>query len=149
MTPGDVAPEPDFAPDPEGMSYRPQLDRSIGTMFGELADDLGKLFRLESALFKLELSEKARRLSRGLIALAIGGFFALGAWLVLLAAAVLGLATVLRPWLAALIVGAAALVVAGVFLYLGKRWLNAQRLVPRRTLSTLREDAAWIKERLS
>ena len=97
VNPGDVAPEPDFAPDPEGMSYRPRLDRSIGTMFGELADDLGKLFRLESALFKLELSEKARRLSRGLIALAIGGCFALGAWLVLLAAAVLGLATVLRP----------------------------------------------------
>ena len=61
----------------------------------------------------------------------------------------LGLSTVLHPWLAALIVGVGVLLVAGVLLYLGKRWLDAQKLVPRRTLNTLREDGAWIKERVS
>ena len=66
----------------------------------------------------------------------------------LLAAAVLGLSTVLRPWLAALIIGVLTLVIAGVLLLLGKRWLDAQKLVPRRSLNTLREDAAWIKERV-
>jgi uncharacterized membrane protein len=139
----------DFAAAPEDAPYRPRLDRSIGRLFTELADDLRKLFRLEVELFKRELAEKAGRLSRGLIAVAIGGSLAFSAWLVLLAAAVLGLSTVLHPWLAALIIGAVVLLVAGVLLYLGKRWLDAQKLVPRRTLNTLREDSAWIKERVS
>jgi Putative Actinobacterial Holin-X, holin superfamily III len=139
----------DFIAEPEEAPYRPGRDRSFGALFGALADDLRKLLRLEIALFKLELSEKLRRLSRGLTAVAIGGFLAFSAWLVLLAAAVLGLSSVLHPWLAALVVGVATLLVAGVALYLGKRWLDAQRLLPRRTLNALREDRAWIKERVS
>jgi Putative Actinobacterial Holin-X, holin superfamily III len=143
-----TAPE-DFVAEPEEAPYRPRRDRSFGTLFADLAEDLRRLFRLEIALLKLELAEKLRRLSRGLTAVAIGGFLAFSAWLVLLAAAVLGLSTVLHPWLAALIVGVATLLVGGVLLYLGKRWLDAQKLVPRRTLNTLREDRAWIKERVS
>jgi Putative Actinobacterial Holin-X, holin superfamily III len=138
-----------FADDSEETHYPPRPDRPIGTLLADLADDLRKLFRLEIALLKLELSEKAHRLGRGLTAVAIGGFMALSAWLVLLAAAVLGLSTILRPWLAALSVGLAALLVAGVLLVLGKRWLDARNLVPRRTLNRLREDGAWIKDRVS
>jgi fatty acid desaturase len=139
----------DFVAAPEDASYRPRLDRSIGRLFAELTEDLRRLFRLEVELFRRELAEKLGRLSRGLIAVAVGGLLAFSAWLVLLAAAVLGLSTVLHPWLAALIVGVGVLLVAGVLLYLGKRWLDAQKLVPRRTLNTLREDGAWIKERVS
>jgi hypothetical protein len=139
----------DFAPEPEEASYRPRRDGSIGVLFADLIEDLRRLFRLEVALFKAELAEKARRLGRGAGAVAAGAFLAFSAWLVLLAAAVLGLSTVLHPWLAALVVGLATLLVAGVLLYLGKRWLDAQKLVPRRTIETLREDGAWIKERVS
>jgi Putative Actinobacterial Holin-X, holin superfamily III len=139
----------DFIIEPEEAPYRPRSDRSVGSLFSDLTDDLRRLFRLEIALLKLELAEKLRRLTRGLTAVAIGGFLAFSAWLVLLAAAVLGLSVILRPWLAALIVGAATLLVGGMLLYLGKRWLNAQKLIPRRTLSTLRENREWIKERVS
>lgn len=139
----------DFVAAPEGAPYRPRQERSIGALLGDLADDLRRLFRLEIELFKRELAEKAGRLSRGLIAVAAGGFLAFSAWLVLLAAAVLALSIVLRPWLAALIVGVVVLLVAAVLLILGKRWLDAQKLVPRRTLDTLREDGAWVKERVS
>lgn len=129
--------------------HRPAADRSIGTLLADIAADLGKLFRLELALFKLELTEKARRLNRGLAAVAVAVFFAVSGWLVLLAAAVLGLSIFLRPWLAALIVGSAALLIAALLVLLGKRWLNPQRLAPRRTVNALREDASLIKERLS
>ena len=100
-------------------------------------------------MFKRELTEKAGRLGRGGAAIAAGGLLAFSAWLVLLAAAVLGLSTVLRPWLAALIIGVLVLLVAAILLLLGRRWLDAQGLVPRRTLNSLREDGAWIKERVS
>lgn len=139
----------DFVAEPEEASYRRRPDRPIGALFAALAEDLRKLFQLEFALFKLELAEKGRRLSSGAIAVVAGGVLAFSAWLALLAAAILGLSIVLAPWLAALIIGVAVLLVAGVLLYLGKRWLDAQRLVPRRTLNTLREDGAWIKERVS
>ena len=45
------------------------------------------------------------------------------------------------------LVGLAALLVGVLLLYLGKRWLDPESLVPRRSLSSLRQDDAWIGER--
>ena len=143
-----MTPPDDFA-GREEPPFRSSRERPIGALFTDLTEDLGKLFKLEIALFKRELAEKAGRLGRGGAAIAAGGLLAFSAWLVLLAAAVLGLSTVLRPWLAALIIGVVVLLVAAVLLLLGRRWLDAQGLVPRRTLNSLREDGAWIKERVS
>lgn len=137
-----------FAPGPDEDPYRTRHPRSIASLLTDLANEIRALFRLELALFKVELAEKLHRLGLGLAAVAIGGFLAISGWLALLAAAVLALAMVVRPWLAALIVGIAALLVAVLMLYLGKRWLEARSLVPRRTLNSLRQGEAWIKERL-
>jgi Putative Actinobacterial Holin-X, holin superfamily III len=140
-------PDP-FARGPDDPPYRPRPERSIASLLTNLANEIRALFRLEVALFKAELAEKFHRLGRGLAALAIGGFLAFNGWLALVAAAVLALATVVRPWLAALIVGIAAMAVAALLFYLAKRWLAVQSLVPRRTLGSLRQDEAWIGERL-
>lgn len=138
----------DFAREP-GAPEQAAAEHSVAALLADLAADLRTLLRLEIALFRLELEEKARRVGRGIAALAAGGVLAASAWLVLLAAAVLGLARVLDAWLAALVVAAATLL-AGVFLlWLGKRWLAAKRLVPHRSLGVLREDRAWLKERVS
>ena len=66
----------------------------------------------------------------------------------MLLAAVLGLATVLPGWLAALIVGVVVVALGGVLTLIGKRRLSAGSLVPQRTLRSLREDEAWLLERL-
>jgi hypothetical protein len=126
----------------------PRRDRSIGALFGDLADDLRRLFWLEIELFTREFGDNLRRCQRGGAAMAAGVLLAFSAWLVLLAAAVLGLATVLRPWLAALIIAALVLAVAAIFLFVGQRQLRTSNLVPRRTLNALREDRVWIKERM-
>ncbi len=122
--------------------------RSIAALLADLAEQIRRLLRLELALFKVELAEKLHRLGFGLAAVAVGAVLALSGWLALLAAAVLALTIVLPPWLAALIVGVVALLVAGLLLFLGKRWLDAKRLVPRRSLNSLRQDEAWVGERL-
>lgn len=145
--PGDFAPEPEASG--QGEPGGAAAERSVAALLGDLAADLRALLRLEIALFRLELAEKARRVGRGFAAVAAGGLLAASAWLVLLGAAVLGLARVLDAWLAALVVGVAALLAGGLLLWLGKRWLAAKRLIPNRTLGVLREDGAWIKERLS
>jgi hypothetical protein len=142
MSPDAVAPEPEEA------GERPTPDRPIAALIADLANQMRALLRLEVALFKAELAVKLHRLGLGLIALAIGAFFVFSGWIALLATATLALATVVRPWLAALIVGLVALLVGVLLLYLGKRWLDPESLVPRRSLSSLRQDETWIRERL-
>jgi hypothetical protein len=55
---------------------------------------------------------------------------------------------VVEPWLAALIVGAAVVVVGGILALIGKRRFKADNLVPRRTLRTIKDDADWAKEQV-
>ena len=141
MSPDAVSPEPEEAGD------QPRPERPIAALIADLANQMRALLRLEVALFKAELAGKLHRLGLGLIALAIGAFLVFSGWIALLATATLALATVVRPWLAALIVGLAALLVGVLLLYLGKRWLDPESLVPRRSLSSLRQDEAWIGER--
>jgi membrane protein len=65
----------------------------------------------------------------------------------LVAALILGLATVLMPWLAALIVGVAVLGVAGVFAVVGKKQVQrAAPLVPEETTASVKVDINTIKE---
>jgi xanthine/uracil permease len=82
-------------------------------------------------------------------ALAAGGVIAFSGWLALLAAAILGLSHVLAPWLSALIIGGFVLAIGVGLALFGKSRLKADALVPRRTLKSLREDEAWIRDRVS
>lgn len=136
-------------PDPDILSGRHRAEpRSIPHLLSDLASETVLLLRQEIALFKAELHEKFGRIGQGATALGAGVAVALSGWFVLLACAVLALATVMPAWLAALIVG---LVVVGIgvgLLLLGKNRLDADSLVPKRSLRSLREDEAWIKERL-
>jgi hypothetical protein len=127
---------------------QPLADRSVAALLAGLADETGALIRQEAALAKAELSEKLGRVGQGGAAVAIGGVLAFSGWLVLLAAAVLGLATVLAPWLSALIIGCAVVLIGAGVLYFGKTRLDARSLVPQRTLNSLRKDEVWIRDQL-
>ncbi len=132
-----------------GTTAPPRSDRSVAALLSDLANQIGSLVRQEVALFKAELLEKLGLIGRGVGAIAIGALIALSGWLALVAAAVLGLAIVLAPWLAALIVGLVLIGVGGALLYFGKSRLDADRLAMRRTLGSLREDEAWVREQIS
>ena len=128
---------------------RPRSDRSTAGLLADLADQISSLFRQEVALLKAELLEKFGLIGQGVGAVAIGALIVFSGWLALLAAAVLGLAVVMAPWLAALIVGVATLGLGAALIYFGKSRLDAQSLALRRTLGSLRENEAWIRERVS
>jgi hypothetical protein len=119
---------------PEVIEPRPKADRSIGALLSDLATESVLLIRQELALLKAELHEKFSRVGQGATALGAGALIAFSGWLVLLAAAVLGLADVLG--------------IGGALLLIGKNRFEAGSLTPDRTLRTLREDQAWLKERL-
>jgi hypothetical protein len=134
--------------DPDVIEPRPKAERSITTLLSDLASETILLIRQELALLKAELHEKFSRVGQGATALGAGALIAYSGWLVLLAAAVLGLATVLPAWLAALIVALVALAIGGALVYIGKSRFDADSLMPQRTLRSLREDEQWLRERL-
>ena len=140
-----MAVDPD---DPEVIEPRARTDRPITSLLSDLASETILLIRQEVALLKAELHEKFSRVGQGATALGAGALIAFSGWLVLLAAAVLGLATVLAPWLAALIVAIVALAIGGILVFFGKSRFDGDSLMPQRTLRSLREDEAWLRERL-
>lgn len=133
---------------PEFAEPRPKAERSIATLLSDLASEAILLLRQEMALLKAELHEKFNRVGQGASALGAGALVAFSGWLVLLAAAVLGLAEVLPAWAAALIVAIVVLAIGAGLVLFGKNRLDAQALTPERSLRSLREDEAWIRERL-
>ena len=134
--------------DPDLFEPRAKADRSITALLSDLASETILLIRQEMALLKAELSEKFGRIGQGATALGAGALIAFSGWLVLLAAAVLGLATVVPAWLAALIVALLVLAIGGALVYIGKSRFDADSLMPQRSLRSLREDEQWLRERL-
>lgn len=126
----------------------PPHERSMAGLFSDLAREASRLLRQEIALAKAELTDKVRQLGSGAVEIAVGGFLLYAALLVLLEAAVFALALVLPLWAAALIIGVVALLIGGGVLLKGRRDLGPKRLVPDRTLRSLRQDAEWAREQM-
>jgi predicted phage tail protein len=142
-----TAPE-DFTAAAEERVYRTRPERSFGALLNGLTADLQRLIRLEIALFKREVAVTTRRLSVGLTAVVVGAVLAFSGWLAAYAAAIIALALVWPAWLAAVVLGGAMLVLGGILILIGILRIRSQQLAPTRTFETLREDGAWIKERV-
>jgi uncharacterized membrane protein YqjE len=99
-------------------------DRSTGDLVKLAAEQVSHLVRDELRLAQTELAEKGKRVGVGVGLFGGAGAFAFYGLGVLLAAAVLGLAVVWPAWLAALVVGVAVFVIAGVLALVGKSQLK-------------------------
>jgi hypothetical protein len=122
-------------------------DASVGDLIKAMSADLSRLVRDEIQLAQTEISAKVKQAGVGAGAFGGAGVLALYGIAVLIAAAVLGLALVLPPWLAALIVGVVVLAIAGVVALVGKKKVSeAAPVVPERTVASVKEDVAEIKE---
>ena len=122
-------------------------DASVGNLIKAMSADLSRLVRDEIQLAQTEISAKVKQAGVGVGAFGGAGVLALYGIAVLIAAAVLGLAVVLPPWLAALIVGVVVLAIAGVVALVGKKKVSeAAPVVPERTVASVKEDVAEIKE---
>ncbi|HWF98065.1 MAG TPA: phage holin family protein [Steroidobacteraceae bacterium] len=127
-------------------------DRESQSAFGllrRLTDELSTLLRQELALATAEISRSVRAMLAGTASLAVGGAVLFTGLLAMLAAAVLGLATVLQPWLAALVIGAAVAIIGVVLVMIGVRSLDPTTLKPSRTAESLRRDKDVITRRQS
>ena len=124
-------------------------DLPIGELVGRVSDDTVRLVRDEIRLAQAEMIQKAK--AAGVGAGMFGGagicaFYGLG---VLIAAAVVGLSTVLALWAAALIVAAVLLVAAGVAALAGKKKFGrAGPPLPIQAVQSTRQDVDEFKRGL-
>ena len=123
-------------------------DRPVGELLKQLSDQTATLVRQEMELARAELVEKGKQ--AGIGAGAFGGASLVGIFglQALTATLILALATAMDAWLAALMVSAAYLLVAGVLALVGKsRVERATPPVPERTQESVREDVEEVKTR--
>lgn len=126
----------------------PAAEASTAELVRRATEQMSHLIRDELALARAEMTEKGRSAGVGIGMFGGSGLLALYGVGVLLAAAVLGLALVMPAWLAALIVGVAVLLVAGILVLVGRaRVKHAVPLKPTETVESVQADLAAIKER--
>jgi hypothetical protein len=97
-------------------------------------------------LAKAELRADAVKVKRGAILLAAAAFIGIFAVGFLLLAAVYALATVMAPWLVALIVGAVVGIVAAGLVSAGLKSMKDLGLA--RTAETIQENVRWLMTRV-
>lgn len=122
-------------------------EASVGQLVERLSAQLSALVRNEMALATAEMKRKGMRAGAGI---GVGGAGALVAVLglgALVAAAILGLANVLVAWLAALIIGGALLVLAGVVSGVGIAQVRSSvPPVPEQAVQSAKRDVETVKE---
>jgi hypothetical protein len=123
-------------------------EASAGELVKQLSEQVSRLIRDELKLAEHEMTSKAKRIGRGAGMFGGSGLVALYGIGCLLAAAIIGLAAVLPAWAAALIVGGALLVIAGLAALMGKSQVSkAAPPVPEQTVQSVKADVEEIKER--
>lgn len=113
---------------------------SIADLIRDLATDLSTLLGKEIQLAKAEVGESVSEVQTAVGAIATGAAIAMAGLVVLLMSAVYGLSNVVDPWLAALIVGALALLIGYVMVHSAKGKMSASAMVPDRTLASAHKD---------
>ena len=136
------------------MDVRSQNGQSapLGALLRELAEGSSSLVKQEVSLARLELSELLQGITTG-VSLIVGGsiMLLLGGLTLLTGLILLSGDQWLRDryWLAALIVFALAGGLAFWFMSRGRTLLSPRQLAPDQTVTTLKEDTAWLKQQMT
>ncbi|MCX5044134.1 phage holin family protein [Aldersonia sp. NBC_00410] len=134
-------------PDPRSTGHDVPADLSTVQLIDRLGAQVSTLVRTEIAHGLAEVKSKGTRLGIGVGISGAGVLLLLYGFGALIATAILGLATALEPWLAALIVAVVVLAVGGVLAAVGaKRAKQAVPPVPQDTAESVRDDVAVVKE---
>jgi len=123
-------------------------DQPLSELVQQLSNQTATLVRKEIRLAQLELQEKGKRAGMGAGMFGGSGIVALYGLGALIAAAILGLATAVAGWLAALIVAVVLFAVAGVLALTGKKQVEeATPPTPEAAIESAQRDVEELKER--
>jgi len=123
-------------------------ERSVGELVHALSQQTSALVRQELRLAQVELQEKGKRIGVGAGMFGGAGLVALYGVGALIAAAIIGIGTLLEPWIAAVIVGAVLLAVAGILALTGKKQVDrGTPPLPEQAIESTKRDVDELKAR--
>lgn len=126
-----------------------QRDHSTGELVKQLSEQVSLLVRDEMKMARLELTRKGKQAGMGMGMYGASGLVALYGVAALLAAAIIAISGEIRPWLAALIVGLALLVVSAAAALAGRaRMRRATPPVPQQAVEGTKADVGEVRERM-
>jgi len=125
-----------------------QNGRSMAEVLQDIVANIQEIFRSEFRLAKVEIQQQTAVATRSAVPLIIGALLGLYALGFLLLAAVHALSIVVDPWLASLIVGVAVLAVSLALISVGKNRLKQVKVVPEKTVETVKENMQWAKQQI-
>ena len=126
-----------------------QPEKSLGDLFGELSNEFVDLMQTQLELAKTELRNEARKTGRTAAMFggaAVAGYMAL---LLLSFAVAWGLATVMNPGWAFLIVGVVYAFTAALLYMQGRERARDIKFVPEQTAESVKEDVQWARQKIS
>jgi uncharacterized membrane protein YqjE len=121
----------------------PEQEPTLGELTQRLTEQTSRLVHDEVELAKAEVRESVRHAGVGVGLFGATGLLAIFGLAVLVAAAVAALALVVEVWLAAVIVGAALLAIAGIGGALGLQ--QVREVGPPDTARNLKKDASALR----
>lgn len=121
-------------------------DRSLGELFGDMAELLSRLIRQEADLARTEVTSNISRLAKDASMLGAGGVLVHGGFLALVAAAIALLTRLgLDVWISALLVGIVLVAIGALLVDRGRQQMKTSSLAPTATVETLKEDVEWAR----
>lgn len=132
----------------DGAKVPSAQERSTAELVRQMSEEVSSLVRDELQLARIEMTRKGKEAGKGMGMLGGAGLIALYGIGCLIACAIIAIAGVLSAWLAALIIGALLLAVAGVAAALGKERLRrGTPPVPQEAVGSVKADVETIKEK--
>ncbi len=120
----------------------------FGVMFERLSTDMTNLWTSQSRLVGTELNEKVTTVKAASISMVVGGVIAFVGVMCLAATAIIALANIVEPWIAAAIVTVALLLIGLVMLKGGQKKLTAKGLKPEHSIDALNQIKNTFQERI-
>jgi uncharacterized membrane protein YqjE len=138
---------------PESQIVNDRPARNLGTILAEIKDELQTIIETRINLLRTELRYKAAHWKFAFPSAGLALLFAVVAYL-LINISIVALIAVFIPgpfrwFFAFLALGILWLVLGGIAAYVGIREMELKRVLPRRTIETLKGDKVWLQKEMS
>jgi uncharacterized membrane protein YqjE len=121
-------------------------DRSLSEVFQDIVRDVQDIIRAEISLAKTEVREEASKAVTSLAWLVVGALSGMFAVVFILWTAAYALGLLWPMWAATLVVAGVLTLSAIGLLIIGIRRLRELHPTPERTVQTIKENVAWVRQ---
>jgi uncharacterized membrane protein YqjE len=117
--------------------------RTVPEVLQDIVGNIQEIIRSEFRLGTAEIKEEAAMAAKPVATVGAGIIFGVYALGFLFLAIVYALSAVVAPWIAALIVTGVAALLAAVLVASGRGQLKRVKVVPKKTIATVKENVQW------